>query len=112
MPKRLPQPITYPGQPSCVVSTQALCCGPLETSVFAVSGTAARPGEPAHVGLKFGRILIYLEDRAAVESLAAAVRQAVDLASAVFRPAEDAFTEAEAEARRRFERSGAVAQLG
>jgi hypothetical protein len=100
-----------PGHPSCTVSTQALCFGPIETSVFAVAGTSARPGERAHVGLKFGRVLIYLEDRAAVDSLTRAVSQAVEMAGAVFGPTQDAFTEAEARARQRFERTGEAAAL-
>ena len=57
-----------PGHGSCEVSTQALCFGPIETSVFAVAGSAARPGGRAHVGIKFGRVLIYVEDRAALGS--------------------------------------------
>ncbi|HSY15260.1 MAG TPA: hypothetical protein VK816_04670 [Jatrophihabitantaceae bacterium] len=93
------------------VSTQALCSGPIETSVFAVSGSAARPGERAHVGVKFGRVLIYLEDRAALDSLARAVGQAVDLGAAIFSPPKDAFAEVEANARRRFERTGDIAAL-
>jgi hypothetical protein len=99
------------GHADCTVSTQALCYGPIETSVFGVAGPAARPGSRAHVGLKFGRILIYLEDRAALESLAHAVAQAVEMASAVFGPADDAFTATEAAARRRFERTGDLAKL-
>lgn len=91
---------------SCTVSTQALCCGAVETSVFAVAGAASRPGERAHIGIKFGRVLLYLEDRTALDILAEAVQQATDMADAVFGPLEDAFTDAERRTRRRFERSG------
>jgi hypothetical protein len=100
-----------PGHGSCEVSTQALCYGPIETSVFAVAGSAARPGGRAHVGIKFGRVLIYVEDRASLDALAGAVGQALQMANAVFGPAKDAFTEAEAAARRRYERTGDVAKL-
>ena len=102
---------TSGGHADCTVSTQALCFGPIETSVFGVAGAAARPGSRAHVGVKFGRVLIYLEDRAALESLANAVAQAVEMASAVFGPADDAFTAVELNARRRFERTGDLAKL-
>lgn len=58
------------------------------------------------MGVKFTRVLIYLEDRAALDSLARAVGQAVDLGTATFSPPNDTFAEAEAAARRRFERTG------
>lgn len=100
-----------PSFPSCIVSTQALCFGEIETSVFAVARSAARPGERTHIGIKYGRVLIYLEDRAALESLANAVEQALEMAGAVYGPLRDAFTEVEARARQRFERTGDVTQL-
>ena len=111
MTKRDPQPDAVPGRASCTIATQALCYGQLETSVFGVAAPHTREGERAHIGLKFGRILIYLEDRAALESLALAVGQAVEMAGAVFGPLRDAFAEAESEAQQRFERTGDVAKL-
>ncbi len=109
----MPKPTSPPpgGYASCVVSTQALCYGHVETSVFAVAGAAARPGGRAHVGLKFGRVLIYFEDRNSLESLANAVAQAIEMAGAVFGPTSDAFTATEIAARRRFERTGDLAKL-
>lgn len=100
------RPPEMPTFASCTVSTQALCCGAVEASVFAVAGSATRPGERAHIGIKFGRVLLYIEDRIALNILAEAVQQATDMADAVFGPLEDAFTDAERRARRRFERSG------
>jgi len=109
MSDRIPAP--GPGKPSCSIAAQALCAGPQETSVFGVTGSAARPGERAHIGLKFGRILIYLEDRAALDSLTSAVEQAIGMADSVYGPVRDAFAAAEADARRRFERSGDATHL-
>lgn len=109
MSDRIPAP--GPGKPSCSIAAQALCAGPQETSVFGVTGSAARPGERAHIGLKFGRILIYLEDRAALDALVQATHQAEGMADSVYGPVQDVFTEEEARARRRFERSGDATQL-
>jgi hypothetical protein len=76
-----------------------------------VTGTAVRPGSRAHIGLKFGRVLIYLEDRAALTALVDAVQQAVGMATGVFGPVSDAFTEAESDAQHQFERSGITTHL-
>jgi len=84
---------------------QALCQGPLETSVTAVSGTAARTGQ-AHIAIRFGRVLLYLEDRAALEALSTAVGRAEKLATTVFGPPDDAFEETRKTALRLFERTG------
>jgi hypothetical protein len=78
---------------------------------MAVTGAAAREGR-AHIAMRVGRVLIYLEDRAALDSFARAFHQAEDLAEATFGPPADAFTETENYARRRFERTGDVSQLG
>lgn len=67
--------------------------------------------EAGRTGIKFGRLLIYLEDCAALERLARAVGQAVDLREAIFSPPRDAFAKAEIAARRRFERNGNVSSL-
>ena len=40
MTRPAPSPMP-PGHGSCEVSTQAICFGPIETSVFAVAGAAA-----------------------------------------------------------------------
>jgi hypothetical protein len=96
---------------TCRVAAQVICSGPVETSIFAVAGQATRPGTRPHVGIKFGRVLIYVEDWAALDRLVGAVERAVTMAPGVFGPPQDAFTEAEADARRRFERTGDVAAL-
>lgn len=97
-------------RPDCRVAAQAHCYGAIETSVVAVAGAVARPGQ-AHIAIRYGRVLIYVEDHAALASLAGAVRQALEMAEAVFGPIEDAFTEAEREARQRFERTGNATAL-
>ena len=104
MPNHVP-PAEEVRHPVSTVSTQALCYGPIETSVFGVAGSAARPGGRAHIGIKFGRVLVYLEDRTALEHLAGAVRQAMEMADAVFGQTQDSFAVAEIEDRRRFERA-------
>ena len=86
----------------CVISTQALCHGPLDSAVLAVTGAAARPGRE-HIAIRFGRILIFLEDRIALEVLAASVRRAEALADKVFGETDDAFTQAERHDRKRYE---------
>jgi hypothetical protein len=96
---------------SCAVSMQALCFGEIETSVFGVAGAAARPGEHAHIGIRYGRVLVYIEDRIALERLADAVGQAMEMARAVFPEVPDAIALAEIKARRRFERTGNVTTL-
>ena len=100
-----------PAETDCTIAIQALCRGPLDTSVMAVTGAAARKGRE-HIAVRVGRVLIYLEDRAALDSFTRALHQAGDLADATFGPPADAFTETETHARRRFERTGDVSQLG
>lgn len=93
----------------CTVAAQALCRGHLDTRVVGVTGAAARGGRE-HIALRIGRVLLYLEDRAALETLNAALDQANGLADRVFGPAEDAFTEAERGSRRYFERTGKLSK--
>jgi hypothetical protein len=111
MPTSASRPAPPSPRSSCIVSSQALYYGDVEISVFAVAGSAARPSERAHIGIKFGRVLFYLEDRQSLASLAEAIGQATDMANAVFGPVQDAFTDAEARARQRFERSGDTTHL-
>jgi hypothetical protein len=67
----------------CTVATQAMCRGELDWRVQGVTGAAARRG-PAHIALRFGRVLLYLEDRAALETLVDAVEAAYELREEVF----------------------------
>jgi hypothetical protein len=70
------------GAQACAITIAARSAGPLETMLFGVTAHAQRGGEPAHIGIKFGRILIYLEDRAALDSLVRITRQAEEMATA------------------------------
>ena len=108
---RIPGPYLRPGMqdkepPECRIAIQALCHGPLDWRVQGVPGAAARQGR-AHIALRYGRVLLYLEDRAALGSLVEAVQAAFDLRDKLFEPEEDAFTEAERRERRLFERQAA-----
>jgi hypothetical protein len=91
-------------EPDCTIAIQALCHGPLDWRVHGVTGAAARPGRE-HIALQYGRVLLYLEDRAALEALTGAVQAAHDLCDRVFGEPEDAFTQAERRSRRRLESS-------
>lgn len=88
----------------CTIAIQALCHGPLDWRVHGVTGAAARPGRE-HIALRYGRVLLYLEDRAALVALTGAVQAAHDLCDRVFGEPEDAFTETERRSRRHFEHS-------
>jgi hypothetical protein len=68
---------------ACTVATQALCRGELDWRVQGVTGAAARKGK-AHIALRFGRVLLYLEDMAALDALVDAVEAAYDLREQVF----------------------------
>jgi hypothetical protein len=87
------------------LSVQALCRGELTVRVTAVTAAVARPAPP-HVALRYGRVLLYLEDRAALDALADAVTRALHLGDQVFGPATDLFTEAEAADRTYCARTG------
>jgi len=51
--------------------------------VQGVTGAAARKGQ-AHIALRYGRVLLYLEDQAALETLVDAVEAAYELREEVF----------------------------
>jgi hypothetical protein len=88
---------------TCQVIASARLRGDQEDRVQGVTAVASRTGE-AHVALRVGGVLLYLEDRDALDALRRAVGKAEALADAVYGPVEDAFTRAEARARRGFER--------
>ena len=50
-----------------------------------VTGAAARQGA-AHIALRYARVLLYLEDRAALDALVAAGEAAYELGEEVFGP--------------------------
>ena len=90
-------------RPDCRVIAQALCAGPVQTSVRAVTGQAARHGR-SHIAVRFGSLLFYLEDREALDALAKAVGRAASFADRVFGPIEDEFTKSAEREVRAFER--------
>jgi hypothetical protein len=68
---------------ACTIAIQTLCRGELDWRVLGVTGAAARRGQ-AHIALRFGRVLLYLEDMAALDMLVNAVEAAYDLREQVF----------------------------
>jgi len=68
---------------ACTIAIQTLCRGELDWRVQGVTGAAARRGQ-AHIALRFGRVLLYLEDMAALDMLVNAVEAAYDLREQVF----------------------------
>ena len=88
---------------SCEVIASARLRGDQEDQVRGVTAVASRSGE-AHLVLRVGRVLLYLEDREALDALRRAVRKAEALADAVYGEVEDGFIRAEARARREFEK--------
>jgi hypothetical protein len=94
-PKEAPMSKRTPPVPETRVIAQAICLGPVPTQVRAVCGPAARGGRD-QIAIRFGSMLIYLEDREALDALYGAVRQAGKFADQVFGPIDDEFTRAEA----------------
>ena len=68
---------------ACTIAIQALCRGALDWRVQGVTGAAARKGQ-AHIALRYGRVLLYLEDREALETLVDALEAACELREQVF----------------------------
>jgi hypothetical protein len=91
----------------CRVAAQAVCRGKLDSKVQAVAAPAALNGT-AHLAVRVGRTLIYVEDWDALDSFTDAWQRAVELAGKVFPPRHDAFYDAEQRARRRFEKGERV----
>lgn len=89
----------------CFVVAQARLVGDQPVHVQGVTAVASRTGRE-HLAVTIGRVLIYLEDRAALDALVTAVTRASDLADEVFGPAVDAFSAAERRARARIARTG------
>jgi hypothetical protein len=89
---------------TCQVVASARLRGDQEDQVTGVTAVAS-PSGGAHIAVRVGGLLLYLEDRAAFEALWRAVARAEGMADAVYGAVPDEFTLAEARARRRFERS-------
>jgi hypothetical protein len=89
---------------ACTVATQALCRGELDWRVQGVTGAAARKGQ-AHIALRYGRVLLYLEDMAALDALVDAVEAAYELHEQVFGAGHD-LPDAAMVGRSSFERDG------
>ena len=70
---------------ACMIAIHAPCRGPFGWRVKGVTGAAARQGQ-AHIALRYGRILIYLEDRAELDALVDAVEAACELREQAFGP--------------------------
>jgi len=92
----------------CRVAIQAVCGGKLDSQVQAVGAAATRNGT-AHLAVRVGRTLIYVEDWDALDSFTGAWQQALELAESIFPPRRDSFYYAEEQARRSFEK-GRVSQ--
>src|SRR4051794_38851573 len=87
----------------CRLAVQASFSGPQGFKVMAVAAHAARDGK-AHLAVRVGSLLVYIEDHAALETLIAAWRQASELGREILPAEPDAFDIAEARARRNFEK--------
>jgi hypothetical protein len=70
---------------ACTIAIQALCRVTFDWRVQGVTGAAARLGQ-AHIAVRYGRLLIYLENRAALEALVDAAEAAYELLGGSFRP--------------------------
>lgn len=87
----------------CEVIASARMRGDQQERVQGMTAVASRSGE-AHIALRVGQVLLYLEDREALTTLVRAVRKASELADTVFGPEGDAFDLTEIRARRAFEK--------
>ncbi len=72
-------------QPRMQVATQAVFAGPQDHRVSAVTAEASGRGY-GHLAVRVGRILVYLEDRDALQAWTTAIGKAAGLADAAFGP--------------------------
>ncbi len=72
-------------QPRMQVATQAIFAGPQDHRVFAMTPQASGRGY-GHIAVRVGRVLVYLEDRDALQAWTTAIGKATDLADAAFGP--------------------------
>ncbi len=67
-------------QPRMQVATQAIFAGPQEHRVFAMTPQATGRGY-GHIAVRVGRVLVYLEDRQALQAWTTAIGKAADFAT-------------------------------
>ncbi len=72
-------------QPRMQVAAQAIFAGPQDHRVCAMTPQATGRGY-GHIAVRVGRILVYLEDRQALEAWTTAIGKAADLADSAFGP--------------------------
>ncbi len=72
-------------QPRMQVATQAIFAGPQDHRVSAVTAEATGRGY-GHIAVRVGRILVYLEDRDALQAWTTAIGKAADSADQAFGP--------------------------
>jgi len=72
-------------QPRMQVATQAIFAGPQEHRVFAMTPQATGRGY-GYIAVRVGRVLVYLEDRDALQAWTTAIGKAADLADQAFGP--------------------------
>ena len=72
-------------QPRMQVATQAIFAGPQDHRVSAMTAQASGRGY-GHIAVRVGRVLLYLEDRQALEAWTTAIAKAANLAAAAFGP--------------------------
>ena len=72
-------------EPRMQVATQAIFAGPQDHRVFAMTPQATGRGY-GHIAVRVGRVLVYLEDRQALEAWTTALDKAADLADSAFGP--------------------------
>jgi len=72
-------------EPRMQVATQAVFAGPQDHRVSAVTAEASGRGY-GHITIRVGRILVYLEDRDALQAWTTAIGRAAELADSAFGP--------------------------
>lgn len=70
----------------CAIAAQAICAGMQEVRVTGVGPAVAGAGRE-HIVVRIGRVLVYVEDRAALDSFQDGWQQAAAYADVVFGPA-------------------------
>jgi hypothetical protein len=73
--------------PESRIAAQVIFAGPQDYRVLAVPSRAARSGR-SHVAIRIDRLLVYIEDREALESCVLAWGRAIELAERLFPPTE------------------------
>ena len=82
-------PATQPTYGDCQIAVQARLAGDQPVRVQGVTAVASRTGKE-HLSILVGRLLLYLEDRAALDALTDAINRANALADGVYGPVHDA----------------------